>query len=120
MSKHSTKKYATVNGNEAAQEKAKEEVMIKETIGSKIGKAIDTGLGKAKGIATSKPAKIIGGVALGIGAVAAGIAIANHTKDDDDSYDLSDDEYSIETDVDVDTDCDATEADDTTAESEAE
>jgi hypothetical protein len=90
MSKH----YATVdeNANEN-QVSEKEEVEIKETIGSKIGKGIDKFNGKCKSAATSNPAKVLGGIALGIGAALVGVAIVNH-KNEEDTIDLSEDEYS--------------------------
>ena len=90
MSKH----YAKVEANENKVSEKKEEVMeVKETIGSKIGKGIDKFNGKCKHAVTSKPAKILGGIALGIGAVLVGVAVANH-KNEGDTYDLSEDEYS--------------------------
>lgn len=92
MGMHS-KDYAEVKKNN--QNEAKEEIEMKETIGSKIGKFIDNGLAKGKRIATSKPAKILGGLALGAGAVAVGMAIAKNGKDNgDNTYTLSDNEYS--------------------------
>jgi hypothetical protein len=92
MSKH----YAAVNknANENQVPEKKEEVMeIKETIGSKIGKGIDKFNGKCKSAATSNPAKVLGGIALGIGAALIGVAIVNH-KNEEDTIDLSEDEYS--------------------------
>ena len=89
MSKH----YAKVEKANDEKANEKEEVMeMKETIGSKIGKGIDRFNGKCKRAATSKPAKVLGGIALGIGAVLVGVAIANHKNED--TYDLSEDEYS--------------------------
>lgn len=89
MSKH----YAKVEANENQVSEKKEVTEVKETIGSKIGKGIDKFNGKCKSAATSKPAKVLGGIALGIGAVLVGVAIANH-KNEEDTYDLSEDEYS--------------------------
>lgn len=91
MGMHS-KDYAEVKKNN--QNEAPKEEVMKETIGSKIGKFIDNGLAKGKRIATSKPAKVLGGLALGAGAVAVGMAIANGKDNGDNTYTLSDNEYS--------------------------
>ncbi len=56
----------------------KEEVA--KTFGQKVGEKIDAGLGFGKKVVTSKPAKVIGGIALIGGAMLAGAALLNRSE----------------------------------------